>query len=163
MYGRNSIAYGQIRTWRAKTATFNRALNSDRFLSAPDASSRVRVLSLAPMNEYVNIKRQSVSHPPISVRPSLFVGGENYFWQPGTAIFPSSVEQRAPRFTTLSTINDRLQTPVAFSRRGRLRGSYYSSYPSIFRIASPLSVSSREREISYTKSSGIYAALCSKQ
>jgi hypothetical protein len=39
------------------------------------------------VNESVNARR-SVSHPPISVqtnaRPSLFAGGENYFWQPGT-------------------------------------------------------------------------------
>jgi len=57
------------------------------FSLLPQAPVLALVASLAPVNESVNARR-SVSHPPISVqtnaRPSLFVGGENYFWQPDT-------------------------------------------------------------------------------
>lgn len=111
-----------------KRATFNRALNSDRSLS--NASSCVPVLPLASMNEYVNIKRQFVSHPPISVqaRALHFSLGEKIISGSQAAIFSPNVEQRTPRFTAFGPINDRLQTSVASLRCGRLQGSYYSFY-----------------------------------
>lgn len=90
------------------------------------------------MNEYVNIKRQSVSHPPISVqtRALRFPLGEKIISGSRAAIFSPSVEQRAPRFTAFGPINDRLQT----IRGIRDAEGYGDSIivPSILRIASPL-------------------------
>ena len=127
------IAYNRVQTWRTKTGNrVNRVLNSDKSHSIPDSSSCVPVLPLASMNEYVNIKRQFVSHPPISVqaRALHFSLGEKIISGSRAAIFSPNVEQRrALRFTTLGPINDRLQTSVAFSRCGRLWG-----YPIIVSI-----------------------------
>lgn len=82
------------------------------------------------MNEYVNIKRQSVSHPPISVqtRALRFSLGEKIISGSRAAIFSPYVEQRAPRFTVLGPINDRLQTIRGILATRKVREFYYSSF-----------------------------------
>lgn len=121
----------RLTTARGEGPTLNSNLLS---LTSPSPSCRpCRCRSLAPMNEFVNIKRRCVSHPPISVadaRPSPFVGGENYFWQPRSDLFSGRGATRAARFTAFDPIIDCSGTPAASRQRGKLRGSCYSFRPS---------------------------------
>lgn len=118
-----NIVHDRTNLKNENEAPFNRALNSDSS-PPPRSPSCAHVLSLTPINEYVNIKRQSVSHPPISVqtRALRFSLGEKIISGSRAAIFSPSVEQRAPQFTAFGPINVRyrLQTFAAFSRRGRI-------------------------------------------